>query len=279
MLKNLYMRYPGGTAKALTFSYDDGVRQDIRLAAVFAQYGLKATFNLCSSLLASEEGGRFLTAEEAKALYDNPLFEVASHTVNHPSLPLGDPAAVYAEVVLDRKALEELMGTRVHGMGYPFGTYNEQVVDIMRHAGIHYARTVKSSYSFDLPTDWLVLHPTCHHNDPRLFELADKFIALEPDKQHESHQEAKLFYVWGHSYEFDTNNNWHRIEEFAEKMAGREDIWYATNEEIYDYQRAYTRLRYDAAATMMYNPTCYDIWYCDNGRCSVIRSGETVKLL
>lgn len=39
------MRYPGGKAKAVTFSYDDGVIQDRRLAELFDKYGLKGTFN------------------------------------------------------------------------------------------------------------------------------------------------------------------------------------------------------------------------------------------
>lgn len=34
-----------------------------------------------------------------------------------------------------------------------------------------------------------------------------------------------LFYVWGHSYEFDVNNNWERIEEFCKMLGGRDDIF------------------------------------------------------
>ena len=40
-----------GKKKALTFSYDDGVTQDVRLIEIFNKYGLKATFNLNSELL------------------------------------------------------------------------------------------------------------------------------------------------------------------------------------------------------------------------------------
>ena len=36
-------------------------------------------------------------------------------------------------------------------------------------------------------------------------------------------------------FEFDNNDNWNVIEEFAKKIGNREDIWYATNIEIYDY--------------------------------------------
>ena len=43
-----------GKKKALTFSYDDGVTQDIRLAELFHKYGMKATFNLNSELLGKD---------------------------------------------------------------------------------------------------------------------------------------------------------------------------------------------------------------------------------
>ena len=44
-------------------------------------------------------------------------------------------------------------------------------------------------------------------------------------------QYLKLMYVWGHSYEFDVNNNWDRIEEFCKMMSGKADIFYGTNRE------------------------------------------------
>ena len=41
-----FLRFPGGRAKAVTFSYDDGVRHDLRLADTLNRYGLKGTFNI-----------------------------------------------------------------------------------------------------------------------------------------------------------------------------------------------------------------------------------------
>ena len=40
-----------GKIKAVTFSFDDGVTQDIALIKLLNKYGIKATFNLNSSLL------------------------------------------------------------------------------------------------------------------------------------------------------------------------------------------------------------------------------------
>ncbi len=35
-----------------------------------------------------------------------------------------------------------------------------------------------------------------------------------------------LFYLWGHSYEFEADENWNVIEEFAAYTGNRDEIWY-----------------------------------------------------
>ena len=69
-----------------------------------------------------------------------------------------------------------------------------------------------------------------------------------------------LFYVWGHAYEFDGNDNWQRIEALAEFMARYADtVWFATNGEIMDYVNAYRRLEYSADGLAIYNPSALDV--------------------
>ena len=48
-----FLRFPEGKSKAVTFSYDDGVSQDIRLSDVFERYALKCTFNLNGKIFQS----------------------------------------------------------------------------------------------------------------------------------------------------------------------------------------------------------------------------------
>ena len=67
-------------------------------------------------------------------------------------------------------------------------------------------------------------------------------------------------YVWGHSYEFDNNDNWEVIEEFCKFMGGREDIWYATNIEIIDYMEAAKRLQFSADGGAVFNPSARSVW-------------------
>ena len=85
-----------------------------------------------------------------------------------------------------------------------------------------------------------------------------------------------LFYVWGHSYEFDDNGNWDLIENFAKRMSGRKDIWYATNIQIYDYVRAYKSLVFSIDGERTFNPSALPVWIEIRGRVYRIDGGKTV---
>lgn len=277
MERKIWMRFPGGKPKALTLSYDDGVEQDVRLMALMKKHGLKGTFNLNSGLFAPEgtvyPAGtihRRMSRTQALDLYKDSGMEVAVHGLTHPFLEQLTPAECTREVIRDRENLEREFGGIVRGMAYPYGTFSDTVVDCLKACGIVYSRTVISSGSFALPADWLRLEATCHHNDPRLMELAARFVEKTPDRT------PWLFYLWGHSYEFEAKDNWDVIEKFAEYTGGKEDVWYATNLEIYDYIEAWKRLITSADGTRIFNPTAYTLWYSMAGQCGCIRPGEEI---
>lgn len=71
----------------------------------------------------------------------------------------------------------------------------------------------------------------------------------------------RLLYVWGHSFEFKLDNNWSLIEEFCEMVVGNEEIWYATNIEIYEYITAQKQLVISADSKIIHNPTAMQIWF------------------
>lgn len=54
-MKYRFLRFPEGRAKAVTFSYDDGCRDDIRFARTIDRYGIKCTFNINSRLLGNSD--------------------------------------------------------------------------------------------------------------------------------------------------------------------------------------------------------------------------------
>jgi len=219
--------YPNGKMKSLTLSYDDGVEQDARLVELLNRYKMKGTFNLNSGLQSRANQWvrgnvtiRRMNVGGLPELYSG--HEVAVHSLTHPHLENLDNETVINELAQDRANLERIFGTEIYGMAYPFGTFNDTVVEAVRKCNLRYARGVKSTFSFDIPQDLLAYQPTIKHTDASLMELAETFIKLKPSM-------PSVFYLWGHSYEFDVDNNWHIIEDFCRLVSGRDDIYYATN--------------------------------------------------
>lgn len=217
--------------KALTFSYDDGIEQDRKLVEIFNKYGMKATFNLNTGIQTPESNfeieGVYINRMKQEGLEE--LYrghEIATHGLTH-AAPTGmTKEQLDKEFLTDMGNIERIYGTYPVGMAYAYGCVDDEVVKYLKSIGIKYGRTVEASHSFEIPKEPLKLKATCHHDDDMLFELAEKFLKAEPKEN-----EQMLFYVWGHSYEFDVNNNWDRIEEFCKMMSGKADIFYGTNRE------------------------------------------------
>lgn len=278
-MASIHLRFPEGKAKALTLSYDDGVEQDVKLLKIMQQYGLKGTFNLNSGLYA-EEGTEYpdgqiqrrMTEKQINECFQNSGQEIAVHSLTHPFLEQLPENLVIKEIIEDRERLEKQFDTIIRGMAYPFGTYSDSVVEILKNCGIAYARTVISTFDFRMPADWLRLTATCHHKAPELMQLAKKFTEDEADRA------PYLFYLWGHSYEFEADNNWQVIEEFAEYISNRKDVWYATNIQIYEYSKAYEQLVFSADGKRISNPTATDLWLKYDDTICEIKSGSTYTI-
>ena len=135
-----------GKSKAVTFSYDDGVTQDIRLVEMLNKYGLKATFNINSELLGKSgelsRGGTKVSHNkvnpcDVRSIYSG--HEVAVHTLTHPNLTTLEDTEVIRQVETDRLNLSELCGYEVVGMAYPCGGVNndDRVAEIIHeHTGV-----------------------------------------------------------------------------------------------------------------------------------------------
>ena len=226
-----------GKMKAITFSYDDGVTQDKRLIEILDKYDLKATFNINSELL-GKEGSLIRDDKHVNHIKNNPKdikkiyrnHEVAAHTLTHPGLPNLSDEEIIRQVEQDRINLEQLTEKSVVGMAYPGGgtNYNEHVAEVIRNnTGIKYARTIVSSYNFDIQNDLYVFKPTVYNfaEWDKMVRLADKFLNLETDT-------PKLLYIWGHAYEFDIHNTWDKFDEFCSLICHKDDIFYGTNREV-----------------------------------------------
>lgn len=276
-----FLRFPGGKLKAVTFSYDDGVRQDLRLIEILKRHGIKCSFNINSGMFNSP---RRLSAEEVKKYIYDEGYEITVHGDRHVASAAVTPIDCIKDALNCRLELEELFGTIIRGMVYPdsgirnrdngnsYATVRQCMVDL----GFAYARTARGDNdSFRLPDDFYAWEPTAHHNYPQVFDWIDKFNSIS-DGGNVAMDYPRLFYLWGHSYEFDNDNNWDRIEKICDLLGDRDDVWYATNIEIYDYVNAYRSLVISADGRRVYNPTRINIWFSTDGEIREIAPGETV---
>ena len=276
------MRFPNGLAKAVTLSYDDAVLEDFRLIDIMKQYGLRGTFNINSAHYredgyykdSDKKTERRMPMEKATALYGQDGIEPALHALTHPFLNYLSMPQITYEIAKDRENLEKQFGHIVRGMAYPNNSYNDDVIRVLADCGIVYARTTESTGGFDIPTNWLRLNPTCHHNDPRLPELTRKFVTEAP----KAYRQPWLFYVWGHAYEFANDNNWEVMETFAKEISDKSDIWYATNIEIYEYVENFRHLVFSMDQRCVKNPTSQDLWLMMDKTLYCVPAGKTVVL-
>lgn len=224
--------FPGKKLKALTFSFDDGVMNDLRFAKLLNKYGMKATFNINTGKMTSDSKWIYketivshLTFNEMKEAYKG--HEIASHTFSHPFPDRIDYKTYSNEVSLDITIIEKLFERKVVGFAYPYGTATEEGVQILKENNIKYARTVGETMKFDIPEDLLRYPGTCHFKNSKLMDLAKEFIELKPN-------EKKLFYIWGHTYEFITEEDWEHFEEFLKLMKAHEnEIFFGSNKEVF----------------------------------------------
>ena len=236
--------YPHGKKKALTFSFDDGQIHDRRLIDMMNRHGLKGTFHLNSGRLTV---GPYLPAEEVPSLYKG--HEIACHGVEHKFLDQLSDAELVHEIWEDRRSLETLSGSIVTGLSYAFGVYTDHVIDAVRLLGIEYSRTVEDTGRFTIPSDFMRWHPTCHfHRAISDDAFVDSF--LNPPEW----MKPELFYIWGHSYEFEQENSWDQMERLCERLSGHDDIWYTTNLEFCRYRRTVQSLVWDTEMKRVCNP-------------------------
>lgn len=283
-MRYTFLRFPGGKAKAVTLSYDDGGPEDIRFSDTISEHGLKCTFNLNSDRLRQNP----LTKEEIEEHFLKKGHEIAVHGAFHRAEGTLRPVEGIRDVLECRLELEQKFGIIIRGMAYPDSgiTYfanaaaYSSIKQYLTELDIVYSRTLGGdNNSFMLPGDWHAWMPTAHHNNTKIFEYIDEFVNLDlSEKVYGARRGPRLFYMWGHSFEFERNNNWERLDNICEKLAGIDDIWYATNMEIYNYVNAYNSLVHSADGTIIYNPTLYTIWFDTDGVLHKIAPGETIKM-
>ena len=274
MTKNIYLRFPDWKPKALTLSYDDATKTDIRLIDVMRQNGLKGTFNINSGLYSYNVNR--LSESEAFEVYSQSGMEIAAHGLKHSSADCLSDVELINEFKTDKENLEATYGNKVCGFAYANGVATNNAISVLEKVGFSYARTVTPTNNFCVPAgDWFRWNPTCHHSAQNFESLTQTFINTKFEQFDE--KDAMLFYVWGHSIEFERDNNWDLIENFAKRVRDCDDIWNATNIEVCDYIKAYNGLVFDTERNAVLNNTVTDVHLLIEGKKVLAKAKENTE--
>jgi peptidoglycan/xylan/chitin deacetylase (PgdA/CDA1 family) len=160
---------PGARHSAITF--DDAFENFVDVA--FPELHKR---NICSTMFVIPEAlgktfGQAGCAERVMSqqqLLNLPeaLVTVGSHTLTHPMLTQIEEGRAWQEIVNSRFKLEQILNRKVEVFSFPFGDFNNRLVDICRETGYKYVFTTLPGFAFSRrdefvvgrvrvdPTDW-----------------------------------------------------------------------------------------------------------------------------
>jgi peptidoglycan/xylan/chitin deacetylase (PgdA/CDA1 family) len=272
LMQYVYLRFPNFRSKALTLSYDDGVKWDRDLIEIMSRYGLKGTFNLNSGLMKTEfswvhENGMTVTRLPETVvctLYDG--HEVASHTCTHPYMENLSKAEILGQMGADRFFLEKLLGREVKGFAVPFEYYSPLIAECAREVGFEYARISEETNGYILPDDPYWWRGGKFHWDEDLEDYVEEFLKTD--------EELALCQIVGHSYDLDAADLWGKMEEIFRRISENQDIVPMTHIEIVRYIRAMEQAV--IGENSVYNPSTQTLWFHINGVMRSVAPGETI---
>ena len=94
-----------------------------------------------------------MTWDQVRELHDAG-WEIGAHTHTHPHLTQVDDATLADELRRSREVCTEQLGTPCVSVAYPYGDFDERVVEAAGRAGFTYAATLKASIFEPRPLAW-----------------------------------------------------------------------------------------------------------------------------
>jgi len=227
----------------VTTSWDDGHKLDLKLARLLKKYQLQGTFYISPRTHEFNRGDLLIDGEIAQISQD---FEIGAHTLTHPHLSKIPLKRAADEIKGSRVYLEKILGKKVISFCYPYGDYNQEVVDLVKKNGFVLGRTA-SRYAFELSGNQFTL-PTSFHTYNHLSDI-DKIINftgfnlaklyrytnweyLAMDLFDWALKHHFLFHLWAHSWELEKFKTWDKLERVFQHLAGRKNVAYVTNGEL-----------------------------------------------
>ena len=148
---------PEGKSRRVVLTFDDGYRgvKERALPALEAR-GFSATVFVVADRIGgvNDWDGEtpaepLLTADEIREIHGAGI-EIGSHGATHRALTGLDDADLLREVAGSKETLERITGAPVASFCYPYGNFDDRVVEAVRAAGYRAATVIRGGISKDL---------------------------------------------------------------------------------------------------------------------------------
>lgn len=134
----------GENDKLIALTFDDGYASFYNKAfPILKKYNFNATTFIITDMVNTPN---HMTWQQLRKLLNGGI-EVGSHSQTHPYLSKLDDAALYSQVIGSKQRLEELLNKQVTAFCYPYGDFNEEVIEEVKEAGYKLAVTVHTDIS------------------------------------------------------------------------------------------------------------------------------------
>ncbi|RZD43513.1 MAG: hypothetical protein CXT78_08090 [Thaumarchaeota archaeon] len=233
----------------ITTSWDDGHPLDFKIGNILEKNNIPGTFYIPLAM----PGKELMSKDKMKIL--SKKFEIGGHTLTHPTLTELSLEDIEKEVNVGKDELEKIVG-EISSFCYPRGQYNSQIIKIVKKSGFNGARTAEFlRYTIKNLFEY---HPTVHAYDRILASRGKQTVTTEDKDLSLSllfsgtifktwdHIAKKtldfvlehggIWHLWGHSWEIDDNNDWHRLTdvlEYAKHQGKEHGAEFLTNSEIF----------------------------------------------
>ena len=239
----------------ITTSWDDGHPLDLKLAKLLKRYNIPATFYVPVKI----QEGETLTPDQIKEIAND--FDIGGHTYSHINLTELPKADAYEEIIKGKDYLEESISREIQSFCYPFGTYNEEVINMVKKGGFEGARTVKLleikvKSRFEIGTtihvgeggrshfrNFLKRSKVLPNARMPVYLLARNLLFKDwfetaVDSLDFVVKNGGVFHLWGHSWEIERWNNWEKLKlifEYISKVNKNKKVLLMNNTELIQY--------------------------------------------
>lgn len=129
--KLLHMKTPP-TGKFVAITFDDGYKDFYTDAfPVIKETSVKATVFIISGFVNHQN---YMTDEQIKEISQSGLVEIGAHTMNHVDLKSITLAHADSEIVGSKAYLESKLGIKVESFSYPYGGFNNEIIQLVKNA-------------------------------------------------------------------------------------------------------------------------------------------------